>query len=59
MVFGAIMNIGGTIINAMVGMFAGRIGSTLRQRPSVAGFFNKLSGLICIGLALKLGFDRR
>jgi len=59
MIFGGIMNIGGTIINVAVGVFAGRIGNVLRRRPSIASFFNKLSGMIFIGLALKLGFDRR
>ena len=58
-VYGAIMNIGGTVINIAVGVFAGRIGNALRRRPLVANFFNKLSCLIFIGLALRLGFDRR
>lgn len=59
MVLGLILNMGGTVINALVGAFAGRIGSWLRGRERVARAFTRLTGLIFLGLAARIAFERR
>ncbi|MEQ8665250.1 MAG: LysE family translocator [Rhodospirillales bacterium] len=59
LIFGAILNVGGTIINAAVGMSAGGIGRLLLRNVRVATAFQFLSGVIFLGLAARLAFDRR
>ena len=58
LIFGTILNIGGTIINAAVGMFAGQMGQFLARTPSAQKLFGMLSSLIFIGLAIKLAWSR-
>lgn len=59
LILGAVMNIGGTIINALVGFFAGGIGGFLAQNLRAARIMQYLSGLVFVGLAAKLAFERR
>lgn len=59
LIFGMILNIGGTLINAMVGIFAGSIGQALAQNARAARALNLFSGCVFVGLAAKLAFDRR
>ena len=59
LVFGAILNIGGTIINGLIGAFAGTIGRVLATNYSAARLFQWLSSGIFVGLAAKLLFDHR
>lgn len=59
LIFGAILNIGGTIINAAVGTSAGGIGRLLLRNARIAAGFQMLSGAIFLGLAARLAFDRR
>ena len=59
LIFGTILNIGGTLINALVGVFAGRISGYLAQHRTAARGLQYLTGSVFIGLAAKLAFDRR
>ncbi len=59
MVLGLILNIGGTVINALVGAFAGGIGRWLGRRPSFARLAEKLTGLLLLGIAARIALERR
>ncbi len=59
LIFGAILNIGGTVINAGIGVFAGRIGSALAGNPRIARGVQILSSLVFFGLAARLVFEKR
>ena len=59
LIFGAVLNIGGTIINGIVGIFSGRIGKALVTNGKVARIFQWLTCAVFLGLAAKLAFDRR
>jgi threonine/homoserine/homoserine lactone efflux protein len=59
LIFGMILNIGGTIINALIGVFAGGIGSFLARNTKAASCLQYLTGFVFVGLAAKLAFDRR
>lgn len=59
LIFGMILNIGGTVINAVIGIFAGRIGASLARNTTMARGLQYLSGCVFIALAAKLALDRR
>ncbi|WP_412777570.1 LysE family translocator [Thalassospira lucentensis] len=59
LIFGLILNIGGTIINCLVGGFAGKLGVILSRSKRVARGFQIFTGCVFLGLAAKLAFDRR
>lgn len=59
LLLGLILNIGGTIINAAVGGFSGGIGKLLAGNRHAARLFQLFSGVIFLGLAAKLAFERR
>ncbi|QPO11997.1 LysE family translocator [Thalassospira sp. A40-3] len=59
LIFGLILNIGGTIINCLVGSFAGKIGQVLSRSEKIARAFQIATGCIFLGLAAKLAFDRK
>ncbi len=59
LIFGTVLNIGGTIINAGIGVFAGKIGGALAQNPAIARGVQIVSGLVFVGLAAKLVFEKR
>lgn len=59
LIFGTILNIGGTIINAGIGVFAGRIGGALSRNPAIARAVQIISGLVFVGLAARLVFEKR
>jgi len=59
LIFGLILNIGGTIINCLVGSFAGKIGQILARSSQIARGFQIVTGCIFLGLAAKLTFDRK
>lgn len=58
LIFGAILNIGGTTINALVGVFSGSIGRMLATNDRVAKVFQWLTSIVFVGLAARLAFDR-
>lgn len=59
LIFGTILNIGGTVINAAVGFFAGSIGASLSKNSQLASLLQYATGFIFIGLAARLAFERR
>ncbi|MBY4892506.1 LysE family translocator [Rhodobacteraceae bacterium N5(2021)] len=59
LILGTVLNIGGTVINAFIGAFAGGIGGFLARNKSAARVLQYLTGFVFVGLAAKLAFDRR
>ncbi|MFD2031136.1 LysE family translocator [Ancylobacter dichloromethanicus] len=59
MVLGLILNFGGTLVNALVGAFAGGIGRWLGRRPSLSRLAEKLTGLLLLGIAARIALERR
>ncbi|WP_430473534.1 LysE family translocator [Thalassospira lucentensis] len=59
LIFGLILNIGGTIINCLVGGFAGKLGAVLSRSAKIARGFQIFTGCVFLGLAAKLAFDNR
>lgn len=59
LIFGMILNIGGTVINAVVGIFAGSIGGVLTANQTVANITRYVSASVFLGLAANLAFTRR
>ena len=59
LIFGAILNIGGTAINGLVGVFAGGIGRFLARNASVARVLRYFTSFVFFSLAAKLAFERR
>jgi threonine/homoserine/homoserine lactone efflux protein len=59
LIFGLILNVGGTIINCLVGSFAGKLGQVLARSTKIARAFQIATGCIFLGLAAKLAFDKR
>ncbi len=59
LIFGMILNIGGTIINAAVGVFAGGIGRFLARNRIWAQVLTWATSFVFLGLAAKMALDRR
>lgn len=59
LVLGTLMNISGTIVNALVGAGAGGLGRTLARNPSAAKALNYASATVFFGLAVRLGLMSR
>ncbi|WP_026987358.1 LysE family translocator [Fodinicurvata fenggangensis] len=58
LIFGAILNIGGTLVNGLVGGFSGGIGRLLAQNRLVARVLQYVTSFVFCILAAKLAFDR-
>ena len=59
MLLGGILNIGGMVVNGVVGGFAGAVGRWLSARAAFARAFQRLTGAIFLGLAARIALDRR
>jgi len=59
LIFGAIIGVGGFLINGAVGVFAGGAGRLLTGSPTVGRILGYLSGTIFAGLALRLAVLER
>lgn len=59
LLFGTILNVGGTFVNALIGMFAGGIGGFFARNIKAARVLQYATGSVFVGLAAKLAFDRR
>ena len=59
LILGVILNIGGTIINCLVGGFAGKLGQFLSRSARLARAFQIFTGCVFLALAARLAFDRR
>lgn len=58
MLLGLVLNVGGTIVNCLVGGFAGSISRRLTQRPSLSAWLQRFTGALLLGLAARIAFDR-
>ena len=59
LIFGTILNIGGTLINGLIGGFSGGLGNALAKNKFAARSLQYVTSGVFIGLAAKLAFDRR
>ncbi|WP_417814877.1 LysE family translocator [Thalassospira alkalitolerans] len=59
LILGALLNIGGTIINCLVGGFAGKLGQFLSRSARLARAFQVFTGCVFLALAARLAFDKR
>lgn len=59
MLLGTVLNIGGTVINGLVGGFAGTIGGWLWSRRRIAALFQRFTGVVFLALAARIAFERR
>lgn len=59
LILGTIFNIGGTVVNGLIGGFAGGIGRLLATSPRVAAAFRLASGTIFLALAARLAVDSK
>lgn len=59
LILGLVFNIGGTVVNLLIGAFAGGIGGMLARNRRAAQALQYLSGFVFVGLAAKLAFERR
>lgn len=59
MIFGLILNIGGSVICAIVSFSSGRLADYLKRRPLVSRIMNMFSGAVFVGLAAKLSIASR
>ncbi len=55
---GLVLSVGGTIMNGLVGGFAGTISRGLTQRPSLSAWLQRITGALLLGLAARIAFDR-
>jgi threonine/homoserine/homoserine lactone efflux protein len=58
-IFGMIFNVGGTIINCMVALFAGKIGAALSTSLKFRRWFSGISAGLFLLLAARLVFERK
>lgn len=59
LIFGLILNTGGTVINCLVGGFAGKLGRVLSRSTRIARAFQIFTGCLFLGLAARLAFDKQ
>jgi threonine/homoserine/homoserine lactone efflux protein len=58
-VLGLIFNVGGTLVNLAVAYAGGTLGELLRRNQSVARLQRQFTGLIFVGLGLRLAWQKR
>ena len=56
---GLIFNVGGTLVNLAVAYAGGTLGELLRRNQSIARLQRRFTGLIFVGLGLRLAWQRR
>jgi threonine/homoserine/homoserine lactone efflux protein len=59
LVLGLIFNVGGTLVNLAVAYAGGTLGELLRRNESIARLQRQFTGLIFVGLGLRLAWQRR
>ena len=57
-IFGSILNLGGTLINALVGVFAGRQVRRLKSSRNLSQFIQWITSFLFVGLAIRLAFNK-
>lgn len=59
LLLGLIFNVGGTLVNLAVAYAGGTLGELLRRNQSLARLQRRFTGLIFVGLGLRLAWQRR
>lgn len=59
LLLGAILNIGGMVVNGVVGGSAGSISGWFATRAGAARLFQRFTGVIFLALAARIAFERR
>ena len=59
LILGMIFNVGGTIINCLVALFAGKIGAALSTSLNFRRWFSRISAGLFVLLAARLVFERK
>jgi threonine/homoserine/homoserine lactone efflux protein len=59
LILGMIFNVGGTIINCVVALFAGKIGAALSTSLNFRRWFSRISAGLFVLLAARLVFERK
>lgn len=59
LLLGLIFNVGGTLVNLAVAYAGGTLGELLRQNQAIARLQRRFTGLIFVGLGLRLAWQRR
>jgi threonine/homoserine/homoserine lactone efflux protein len=59
LILGLIFNVGGTLVNLAVAYAGGTLGELLRRNQSIARLQRRFTGLIFVGLGLRLAWQRR
>ena len=59
LVLGLIFNVGGTLVNLAVAYAGGTLGELLRRNESIARLQRRFTGLVFVGVGLRLAWQRR
>ena len=59
LLLGLIFNVGGTLVNLAVAYAGGTLGELLRRNESIARLQRRFTGLIFVGLGLRLAWQKR
>ena len=59
LIFGAVIGVGGFIVNGLVGSFAGGLGRALARDPRIDRALRWATGAVFAGLAIKLALEAR
>jgi len=59
LILGAVLSLGGLVVNGVVGVFAGSLGKALARSPAVSVWLGRVSASIFIALALRLAIAER
>ena len=59
LLLGLIFNVGGTLVNLAVAYAGGTLGELLRRNQTIARLQRRFTGLIFVGLGLRLAWQRR
>ena len=59
LILGMIFNVGGTVINCVVALFAGKIGAALSTSMNFRRWFSRISAGLFVLLAARLVFERK
>ena len=59
LLLGGILIVGGTVVNGLVGIYAGKVGRFFQRSERASALFQWLSGAVFLGLAARLALERR
>ena len=59
LIFGAVLSLGGLIVNGLVGVFAGGVGRQMAQSPRASRWLSRISASIFVALAARLALIQK